>query len=788
MAEELFTPWTWTPPADSVIGKGGFVPFDAYAKIAGTAHFTRDIKRPRMLYAKFYLSPYASAKIKSMDTSAVSAYPGIVDVLRYDDANINWVPPMQPPTVNNQDSVCSPQANYYQQPVGCVVVGESEYVVDEALKLVQIEWEQLPYSIDYTAAMADGATLLRPELNAESNLRQEALTVHGDVEAGFQSCDNVIQFTTTIEEHAIASVEGLADVAEFDENGNCEVWFHGQGFNVALEMAGIIAGSESKVTVHSDYNGGTFGGPISHGIEGWTLWPALIASQRLNRPVKMLWDEAQFLGADEAVGSLDFKIGFNNDGTVVAVDLETNWTGQLIHGDISKIWATSRVPNLRHHYVVPYLNKIIPGVFRDGGLASTCMQIVFTRVAAELSMDPTEIARINDGFEGEDMDWVDENIRIPQGFPAGKNSLEECLAIGKAAIGWDEKWHEPGAKKLANGKYHGMGFQWTEGWMNTPYRNTRAAINVRYDGTADVIYRRADTGPLVQLPYAQVVAAEMGFKMTDVHYNHFRHDVGMDTLSEASSAGVATNVAALVMAARKAKQNILEHAVKDIVTSMFGMVSTTPAFFQGKTIEDLDIKDGMVYEIADPSNTIPVKTVIQAWYGWNPIFMSESSRFFTEAFSETPAYQNSAMGRQCHFVEVEVDPDTGKVDITNLVMVNDVGLVLNPDVVHAQQYGGASMGMGRSNAQEVVYDPSTGVKLNDNLCFYPVYTMNDIGPIDPYLVETGFGYSAYGVSGIGESGSAATMGLTAPAVYNAIGKWTDIPTTPDRVLKALGKA
>jgi xanthine dehydrogenase molybdenum-binding subunit len=72
-------------------------------------------------------------------------------------------------------------------------------------------------------------------------------------------------------------------------------------------------------------------------------------------------------------------------------------------------------------------------------------------------MDPTEIARINDGFEGEDMDWVDENIRIPQGFPAGKNSLEECLAIGKAAIGWDEKWHEPGAKKLANGKYHGMG-------------------------------------------------------------------------------------------------------------------------------------------------------------------------------------------------------------------------------------------------------------------------------------------------------------------------------------------
>jgi xanthine dehydrogenase molybdenum-binding subunit len=324
--------------------------------------------------------------------------------------------------------------------------------------------------------------------------------------------------------------------------------------------------------------------------------------------------------------------------------------------------------------------------------------------------------------------------------------------------------------------------------MNTPYRRTRAAINIRYDGTADVIYRRCDTGPLVHLPYAQVVAAEIGLKIEDVEYRPDRHNVGMDTLSEASSSGVATNIQALVLAARKAKQNLLEYAVKPISISMFGFTMTNPAVMANKTVAELDIKDSMIYEIANPKNAVPVKTVVQAHAGWNPIFQHEASRFFTEAYSETPSYMNSCSGRQCHFIEVEVDPDTGLVEVTNMVMVNDVGIILNPDVVHAQQYGGASMGLGRSNAQEVIYDSITGVKLNDNLCFYPVYAMTDVGPIDCHLVETAFGYSAYGVSGIGESGSAANMSITVSAIYNAIGKWVDLPTTPEKVLKAMGKA
>ena len=784
---ELFKPWLWKAPTGGTMGKSGYVVKDSYAKITGAAPFTRDISRPNMLYAKFYLSPYAHASIKSMDTTAVSALSGVVDVLRYDDKNISWDPGQLPPGVNNQASVLPGEAQYFSQPVGLVVVAESEYICDEALKLVKIVWEQETIQLDYVAALASGATLLRPDLNAKSNMRQEAVVEHGNVEEGFKKSDHVITWSMKIDEHTPATVEGLSAVVEFDHGGNCDVWFHGQGNNVAEEVAGTFT-SYSKVNVHSPYNGGMFGGPISHGIEQWVLWPALIAAKRLRRPIKMIWDEAQFLGADEANGSYDFKVGFNNDGTIVAVSLESNWSGQLIHGEISKLWASTKIPNFYHHYVVPYLNRIVPGVFRDGAIASACQLFVMSHVAAELNMDPIKLATLNNGGESQTWDWLVENKKKVEGFDPTLNSLQMCIDAGKKAIGWDAKYHEPGKKLLANGKYHGMAFQWTESWLNIPYRRTRAGINIRYDGTVDVLYRRSDTGVNVSMCYAQVVADELGFKLDDVEYWPDRHNVGFDTMSEASSSGMSTNVAALVMVARKAKQNLLEHAVTPVTTAMFGMSFTTPAAFPDKTVAELDIKDSMIYEKAKPSNTVAAKKVVQSFAGWNPIFQHEYSRFFSEAESEYPAYMDTALGRQCHFIEVEVDPDTGKVEVTNMAMVNDVGKILNVDLCHGQQYGGASMGMGRSNAQEVVYDPLTGVKLNDNLCFYPVYAMNDMGPVSCDLIETGTGYSAYGATGIGESGCAVTMAMTHAAVYNAIGKWVNLPTTPDKVLKALGKA
>jgi CO/xanthine dehydrogenase Mo-binding subunit len=148
------------------------------------------------------------------------------------------------------------------------------------------------------------------------------------------------------------------------------------------------------------------------------------------------------------------------------------------------------------------------------------------------------------------------------------------------------------------------------------------------------------------------------------------------------------------------------------------------------------------------------------------------------------------MARQCVFVEVEVDTETGQVDVTKLVHPYDLGQSINPDVNDQQLYGGACQGVGVSATEAIYFDPQTGVKLNDDFLGYPILTMLDMGPVECPTVETHLGFGSYGLFGCSEAGKAATAAaLLVPAVYNAIGKWIeDTPVTPDRVLRALGKA
>jgi CO/xanthine dehydrogenase Mo-binding subunit len=146
-------------------------------------------------------------------------------------------------------------------------------------------------------------------------------------------------------------------------------------------------------------------------------------------------------------------------------------------------------------------------------------------------------------------------------------------------------------------------------------------------------------------------------------------------------------------------------------------------------------------------------------------------------------------GRQCSMIEIEVDPELGEIDIVNVCDVNDVGKCLCPEGVNGQQYGGSTMGLSHSKVEGYVYDPGTGVKLNDNLIDYKYFSFNDIkGPIDCNFLENGFGYAPYGLNGCSESLGATNSTLLAYAFFNATGKWATLfPLTPDKVLKALGK-
>ena len=171
-----------------------------------------------------------------------------------------------------------------------------------------------------------------------------------------------------------------------------------------------------------------------------------------------------------------------------------------------------------------------------------------------------------------------------------------------------------------------------------------------------------------------------------------------------------------------------------------------------------------------------------------PIFHPVAGTVSGLTMDGKPDPENYVMARQAHFIEVEVDTETGMVDVTKVVCVNDVGHLFNPEGAAAQQYGGAVMGLGRSGTEEHFYCPRTGVALNYDLVGYHMGTMNDYPSAECLINESHLGYAAYGAYGIGENIGASMSGITVSAIFNATGKWVlDYPTTPDRVLKALGK-
>jgi CO/xanthine dehydrogenase Mo-binding subunit len=215
-----------------------------------------------------------------------------------------------------------------------------------------------------------------------------------------------------------------------------------------------------------------------------------------------------------------------------------------------------------------------------------------------------------------------------------------------------------------------------------------------------------------------------------------------------------------------------------------------PALFPGKKPEDLDIKDSTVFEKANPGNKKSITEVLGPSADADNSGIAHPIAGTVSGLTSDgkPDRTNYVMSRQAHFIEVEVDTETGQVEITNAVCINDVGHVFNPAGAMGQQYGGAIMGFGRSATEEKVFCPNTGVGLNYDHMYYHIGTMNDYAPVQCILNESHLGYSAYGLYGIGENIGAGLSGITSSAIYNAIGKWVlDYPTTPDKVLKALGK-
>ncbi len=791
-------------PHYDAIGRRGVRRLDGYEKASGRAIYTIDVNLPGMIYAKFLTSPFPNAKIKSMDTRKAEAYPGVRSVLRYDDPDVQDLANLGG-HVPNLVAVL-PRIAYFQgEEVGVMVAGDTESIVEEALKRIEVEWEERPFVLDEEKAAHKQAPLAHPELYADGNHYNEGfldIEQHGDVDQGFAEADEILEFKTRRLANTWMGPERPCGVVRW--NGEYpEVWLKQQHPLVSKRAIASWFGGipMNKIQLHCLYQGASFGG-WTHC--SWMMGPyycAALIAKRVGRPVKWLFDRREdFYGGEMDEGTYYVKVGARKDGTITAVKGKSLVTNQWfpVFGAFHHLAENTKVPNIYAKLEAIQVNKgpNVPTRCEQNSNSLT-LTLICDHVASALGLDPIEVALKNDGAEGHDIAWLNER-KAELGFPV-RDSLRECVEKGKAAIEWDKKWHLPGTKRLPNGKMHGIAFTWTHEWEDSSGSGEIAIRLERQDGTANVLGMRCDIGVNGETAYCQIAADELGMKVEDVFYRpHI--DPGFFTMTPDSSTNLSVNGFAIRNAARLLKRQILEAATKPRGVTARG---SFPPAFPGMEPEDLDIKDSVIFVKKDPSVRMTIADLVGPAGGEGPLcstpemgkgadrsnFMEPLFAFGYQVQQGAYASQRLRFCRQAHFMEVEVDAETGEVDVTRVVNVNDVGRVVSWEGCEGQQYGGSYMAVGRGRSEEVVHDPGTGVMLNGNLLDYKIATIQDIGAIDTCLVESGMGYGPYGSIGIAEDVATVVPALIAPAVHSAIGVWVEsFPVTPDQVLKALGKA
>jgi CO/xanthine dehydrogenase Mo-binding subunit len=783
----------------NTIGKKEIRRIDGIEKASGRALYTMDIQLPGMLFMQFLTSPYPHAKIRNMDTAKAEALPGVRAVLRYDDPELPEVADLggHGPTAIK---VLSDIARFEGEPVGAAVAADNDEIAKAAVKLIEVDWEERPFVLDVGEALKPGAPLAWPEDFPEGNVEVEHVEGHGDVEKGFKEADRVIEFTSKRLLHTYVSPERPCGVVKW--NGDYpEFWCKHQRPHEAKRTINSWFGGipMNRIEMRFPYQGATFGGWTQFYWKQGPDYCAALLAKRTGKPVKFAFSRRQdFYGGSMDEGNYYFKVGFKKDGTITAVRAEghfanAQWEG---FGPGTHFEDNTSIPNLDAPRKVVKVNKGPTTAVRCEQLPNTlAFTLVMDKVADELGMDPIEVALKNDGAKGHDMAWVAEDKKA-RGFTP-RDSLRECLKKGKKAINWDKKWHPPGSKRLRNGRMHGITFTWTHEWDDSCGSGEIAMRVERDDGTISILGQRCDNGVNADTSYCQVAADEIGMRIEDVFYNQHR-DVPFYPMCPDSSTNMSVNGWVVRHCARLLRAKILEAATSPRAVTQRG---SYPPFFPNCKPEDLDIKDSVIYLKKDPSKKLSVADLVGVSAEAGPLSFHELYGAERHPFS-VPLFAHSYQAqiacykgirpkwcRQVHFMEVEVDTETGMVLVTNVVNVNDVGKVVSPETCAGQQYGGTYMGVGRALYEEVVHDPVTGVMLNGNLLDYKIATIGDIvGPIDTHLVETEQGYGPYGMVGIGEDIATVIPAMLSPAIYNATGVWIyEFPITPDRVLQALGK-
>jgi xanthine dehydrogenase YagR molybdenum-binding subunit len=719
---------------------------DGPERVSGTANYTADLFPRGLLHGVVLRSPHAHARIRRLDTSAAERAPGVRAVLSSLNApKIPWY--------NGLSWLFDTELRYAGDEVA-VVIADDLASAQDALELIEVEYEVLPHVVDPEDALRPGA----PQVHSSGNVRggEPDVYARGDVERGFADADVQVELRAETADVLHHSMEPHVSVAQWT-GSKLTIWDSTQHiFGVRREVADCLKVPIDHVRVLSPFMGGGFG---SKNFAGKYTVMAALAARQLRRPVKITFTRAEeSVAAGKRARSVQrIRMGARRDGTLVAID----YWGVLgvgmslpftmgIGGPVKELYAC---PNLRAETMMVFTHTGPTAPFRAPGFVegTVGLECAIEALADALAIDPLDL-RLRNYAE------TDQVL----GRPYSSKFLREAYEMGARAIGWERREPTPKAPVQRGGKRRGLGMAtqvWTTGGSPPAYAELRLAS----DGRAEVQIGTQDVGTGARTALAQIAAEVLTLPLTQVTVSLGDTDFPYGPIS-AGSQTITSCGPAVRMAAEEARSHLIDAAASWLEVAPQD-IRLTAGRFSVAGVRDRGIS---VMELTGKMGNFTIM-----------------GRGFRGANPDGVAFRT--WGAQ--FADVEVDPETGDVAVLKIVACHDVGRVINPLQYSSQIHGGVIQGIGMALWEAHVTDPKSGTALDLGFDTYAVPRSSMI----PEIVALAVGkpdpiVNNLGVKGVGEPPIIPTPAAIANAIANAIGvRMTSLPITPAKILQALGR-
>jgi xanthine dehydrogenase molybdenum-binding subunit len=737
---------------------------DATEIVTGKVEFIGDIKLANMLYGRVLRSPYPHANIVDIETSKSEDLFGVKAVLTYKNVP-DWKGGL-PPHVRVLDS----RVRYVGDAVA-LVAAETEELAEEALELIDVKYERLPAVYDVEEAMKPNA----PQLYFEfpGNVLPQGCPLYGpkalqevvlgDVEKGFEEADIITEGTYRYENIPNPlPIEPPGVIVKWESSERLIVWSATQTTSVVKLSAEKLLGCVDARSI-----GVACGGSYGTKTNYWQLvLPAAALSKVTGRPVKLCYTKEEHLAAFTLrLGSrIHGKVGIKKDGTVTAMSGEwlvnTGAFSHLTQGQVAvgcgEAQLMLRSPNWNLKPKVVCTNRNPSGIVRGfGGQELKCAFIpILTMAMEKADIDPVDFFKKNFVKPGDGYYWRDGNWWIYRGIDFSK-----AIEKGAEAFGWKDKWKGWGEPSALNGsKRRGVGVG-VHGNADIGEDVSEAYVRLNPNATAVIHVCISEHGTGQRSSLCKMVAEILRLPLNRVNITPPDTLVNPFEFGPVGSRGTYAIGSAVIAAAQEARQKLLERAAL--------MLSANP--------KDLETEDGLIYARDKPEVRVP----------WITVTGSFSTFMGYGRFEPDFSMSNFAM----IFVEVEVDMETGKVELQHVVFATDVGQIIDPPSLENQLNGCfGSAGLDSALFEESILDKHIGRILNVNMIDYKWRTFLQLPKFQSVILETPVPTHIFNAIGVGEITTAPGPSAILMAVSNAIGKRVyDYPLTPDKVLKAMSE-